>query len=88
MLQPLNTAPRVVVTSALKFFPLILHNCNFATVVARVFQLSWVIPVKDLFNPQRGPNLQVRTIALVAWFLIQQEPENCDLRDVCSQNSS
>jgi hypothetical protein len=31
MLQSFNTVPRVVVPLTIKFFSLLLHNCNFAT---------------------------------------------------------
>jgi hypothetical protein len=33
MLQPFNTVPYVVVTPAIKLLSLLLHNCNFATVM-------------------------------------------------------
>ena len=33
MLRPFNTVPHVVVTSNHKIISLLLHNCNFATVM-------------------------------------------------------
>ena len=33
MLQPFDTVPRVVMNPTIKLFLLLLHNCNFATVM-------------------------------------------------------
>ena len=33
MLQPFNTVPPVAMTPTIKLFSLLLHNCNFATVM-------------------------------------------------------
>ena len=55
--QPLNTVLHVALTPSIQEFPLLLHNCNFATVMNHnvdiyVFQWSWAISVKQLLIPQ------------------------------------
>jgi hypothetical protein len=66
MLQPFNTVPHVVVTPNIKLFSLLLHNCNFASVLNCSVNIcislrSWVTPVEGSFNPQRGHGLKVET---------------------------
>ena len=67
VLWPFNTVPHVVVTPTIKLFSLLLHNCNFATVMNNnanicVFWWSQVTPVRGSFDLQRGHRL--RTAAL------------------------
>jgi len=40
-LQPFNTVLHVMVTPIVKLFPLLLHNCNFATVMSHNINNFW-----------------------------------------------
>jgi len=59
MLPPFHTAPCVVVTPTIKLFLLLLHKCNFATVLnynvnSWYVQWSQATLVKGLLNPSKG----------------------------------
>ena len=44
---PFNTVPHVVVTPNYKIILLLLHNCNFATVMNHYVNIWYVTPVKE-----------------------------------------
>jgi hypothetical protein len=59
MLWPFNTIPKVVVTTAIKLFPLLLHNCNFATITyynvnISVFPWCYGTHVNPPVQPSKG----------------------------------
>ena len=55
-----STVPHVVVTPSIKLFLLLLHNCNFATVMNCNVNICFPVvldsPLKMMFDPQRVKN--------------------------------
>jgi hypothetical protein len=57
--RPFSTVPHVVVTSTIKFFLFLLHNCNFSSVMNHNVNLCFLMvlgnPCESSFDsPQRG----------------------------------